>query len=270
MRAPTLSRAPVSGVPWAGLRGWTAWMDSWAASSRFPARAWWQRSSPATTGCGSATSSPRVGSALCLALSTPSRGPRAAAAGGGSAGELESGFTRGVCSISAGTGFAGHRRRGRCGVRHRDAGAAADRTLHHDRQRPALVAVDDLLAKHFAILGTTGSGKSCAAALILAGDPGRPPARPRHAARPPRRICRRLRRHGRGGHRRHPPVALLDAQSGGGGGGAGARRHPPGPGKPSGDPQGCHHPGAAQVRRRRRRHRLGSPSTPPLPTASAT
>ena len=32
---------------------------------------------------------------------------------------------------------------------------------------PAYVSVDDLLGKHFAILGTTGSGKSWATALLL-------------------------------------------------------------------------------------------------------
>ena len=40
-------------------------------------------------------------------------------------------------------------------------------TIHQDRSLPACVAVDDLLGKHFAMLGTTGSGKSCAVALIL-------------------------------------------------------------------------------------------------------
>ena len=40
-------------------------------------------------------------------------------------------------------------------------------TIHQDRGLPAYVVVDDLLGKHFAVLGTTGSGKSCAVALIL-------------------------------------------------------------------------------------------------------
>jgi len=39
--------------------------------------------------------------------------------------------------------------------------------LHQDPSCPAYVRVDDLLGKHFAILGTTGSGKSCAVSLIL-------------------------------------------------------------------------------------------------------
>ncbi len=40
-------------------------------------------------------------------------------------------------------------------------------TIHQDRSLPAFLVTDDLLGKHFAILGTTGSGKSCAVALIL-------------------------------------------------------------------------------------------------------
>ncbi len=39
--------------------------------------------------------------------------------------------------------------------------------LAQDPGRPAFVVTDDLLAKHFAVLGTTGSGKSCTLALIL-------------------------------------------------------------------------------------------------------
>ncbi len=40
-------------------------------------------------------------------------------------------------------------------------------TIHQDRNLPAYVLTDDLLGKHFAVLGTTGSGKSCSVALIL-------------------------------------------------------------------------------------------------------
>lgn len=39
--------------------------------------------------------------------------------------------------------------------------------VYHDPSIPARVATDRLLGKHFAILGTTGSGKSCAVALML-------------------------------------------------------------------------------------------------------
>ncbi|MCB1515289.1 MAG: ATP-binding protein [Hyphomicrobiaceae bacterium] len=39
--------------------------------------------------------------------------------------------------------------------------------IRQDSTIPAMVRVDDLLGKHFAILGTTGTGKSCTTALIL-------------------------------------------------------------------------------------------------------
>jgi DNA helicase HerA-like ATPase len=40
-------------------------------------------------------------------------------------------------------------------------------TIHQDRTLPAFVLTDEMLGKHFAVLGTTGSGKSCSVALIL-------------------------------------------------------------------------------------------------------
>lgn len=40
-------------------------------------------------------------------------------------------------------------------------------TLRQEKSIPAVIRIDDLLSKHFAILGTTGTGKSCATALIL-------------------------------------------------------------------------------------------------------
>ncbi len=39
--------------------------------------------------------------------------------------------------------------------------------LQQNRSVPAYVSVDDLLGKHFAVIGTTGTGKSCAVSLIL-------------------------------------------------------------------------------------------------------
>jgi uncharacterized protein len=45
--------------------------------------------------------------------------------------------------------------------------AARIGTVHQDVSLPAFVLTDELLGKHFAILGTTGTGKSCAVALIL-------------------------------------------------------------------------------------------------------
>lgn len=40
-------------------------------------------------------------------------------------------------------------------------------SLHQDRTRPAYAFTDSLLEKHFAILGSTGVGKSCSIALML-------------------------------------------------------------------------------------------------------
>jgi len=40
-------------------------------------------------------------------------------------------------------------------------------TIHQDPLVPAQVSVDDMLCKHFAMLGTTGTGKSCALTLVL-------------------------------------------------------------------------------------------------------
>lgn len=40
-------------------------------------------------------------------------------------------------------------------------------TLHQDASIPAYFVTDDLLGKHFSILGTTGAGKSCTVAVVL-------------------------------------------------------------------------------------------------------
>jgi len=40
-------------------------------------------------------------------------------------------------------------------------------SIHQDADVPAFLLVNDLLGKHFSIVGTTGSGKSCAVATIL-------------------------------------------------------------------------------------------------------
>lgn len=39
--------------------------------------------------------------------------------------------------------------------------------VHPDHSLPAYLITDDLLGKHFAVLGSTGSGKSCSATLVL-------------------------------------------------------------------------------------------------------
>ncbi len=40
-------------------------------------------------------------------------------------------------------------------------------TSKQDSTIPAMIKIDELLGKHFAVLGTTGTGKSCTVALIL-------------------------------------------------------------------------------------------------------
>jgi DNA helicase HerA-like ATPase len=40
-------------------------------------------------------------------------------------------------------------------------------SVHQDPRVPARISVDDMLCKHFAMLGTTGTGKSCALTLVL-------------------------------------------------------------------------------------------------------
>jgi hypothetical protein len=42
-------------------------------------------------------------------------------------------------------------------------------TVHQDISIPAYIRIDDMLGKHFAVVGTTGSGKSCALTIILKG-----------------------------------------------------------------------------------------------------
>lgn len=42
-------------------------------------------------------------------------------------------------------------------------------TMHQDPSVSAHISVDDLLGRHFAIVGATGAGKSCALALLLQG-----------------------------------------------------------------------------------------------------
>jgi len=42
-------------------------------------------------------------------------------------------------------------------------------TIHPTNDLPAYLLTDELLGKHFAVLGSTGSGKSCSVALILRG-----------------------------------------------------------------------------------------------------
>src|SRR5262249_55784392 len=40
-------------------------------------------------------------------------------------------------------------------------------TIHQDNAVPAYILMDELFGKHFSVVGTTGSGKSCGVATIL-------------------------------------------------------------------------------------------------------
>ena len=61
--------------------------------------------------------------------------------------------------------------------------------IQQDPSIPAMVKIDEMLGKHFAVLGTTGTGKSCTVALILRRILEKNPAGPYPAARCAPRIC---------------------------------------------------------------------------------
>ncbi|MCH7889788.1 MAG: DUF87 domain-containing protein [Proteobacteria bacterium] len=87
----------------------------------------------------------------------------------GVGGKMETTFKRGVSvypQLGANIVNATREELGRIFARP-DASNVRIGTIHQDRNLPAYVMTDDLLGKHFAVLGTTGSGKSCAVALIL-------------------------------------------------------------------------------------------------------
>ncbi len=48
-----------------------------------------------------------------------------------------------------------------------DEGAVEIGVIHQDPTIPAVVKIDEMLSKHFAVVGSTGSGKSCTVALLL-------------------------------------------------------------------------------------------------------
>ena len=50
-------------------------------------------------------------------------------------------------------------------------------SIHQDPRVPARIGVDDMLNKHFAMLGTTGTGKSCALTADPEAHPGAEPER---------------------------------------------------------------------------------------------
>ena len=65
-----------------------------------------------------------------------------------------------------------------------------------------MIRVDDLLGKHFAILGTTGTGKSCTTALILRSILEKNPAAHIVLLDPHNEYCHGVLRVGRGDQRR--------------------------------------------------------------------
>jgi uncharacterized protein len=68
--------------------------------------------------------------------------------------------------------------------------------IQQDPNIPAMIKIDEMLGKHFAILGTTGTGKSCSVAPHPAPHSGKEPASPHSAARRAPRIFAKLPRHG--------------------------------------------------------------------------
>ena len=69
-------------------------------------------------------------------------------------------------------------------------------TLHQASDLPAYAITDNLLGKHFAVLGTTGAGKSCSVTVILRAILDGQSARPHHHARPAQRVRAGVRRRG--------------------------------------------------------------------------
>ena len=85
-------------------------------------------------------------------------------------------------------------------------------TLHQDPSISAFVQVDEMLNKHFALLGTTGSGKSSGLAVILHRDPRGAAAAPHLSARRPQRIWPLLRRARQGLEPAQSQASLLAVQ----------------------------------------------------------
>ena len=135
--------------------------------------------------------------------------------------------------------------------------------LRHNRKVPAFVVTDSLLGKHFAVLGTTGSGKSCAVTVILRSILAEHPTGPRGPARSAQRVRQRVHGHGRAAEPEQSAAAVLAAEL------RGDRAHP-GRGRRRGaalhqarDPQGRDPPGQAQdVARRGLRHRRHALAVP--------
>src|SRR5205823_12549409 len=62
-------------------------------------------------------------------------------------------------------------------------------TLHHDARQPAFVLVNELLRKHFGVLGATGVRKVLCCEPALVGHSGRLPDGTDYSHRSAQRIC---------------------------------------------------------------------------------
>src|SRR5216683_4698321 len=130
-------------------------------------------------------------------------------------------------------------------------------TLYHDPLRPAFVLVNELLAKNFAVIGATGSGKSCAVTLILSAILAEHPKCTHRPLGPAQRICHGLRRPFRSRQRRQSATAVLAAGFRRGRRGASPRWHRTGAGSSGDHLEGCDNPGTPAVRNRRFRCGIG-------------
>jgi uncharacterized protein len=83
--------------------------------------------------------------------------------------DQESGFRRGISAYPALGDVVGRASQSELGRAYSCDLTKAIRIghIHQDASIPAMAKLDELLGKHFAVLGTTGTGKSCVVALIL-------------------------------------------------------------------------------------------------------
>ena len=130
--------------------------------------------------------------------------------------------------------------------------------IRQDPSISAIVRVDDLLGKHFAILGTTGTGKSCTTALILRAILQKNPAAHMVLLDPAQRVRARLRRMGRGHQPAQHAAALLAAHLRGAD--RGADRQSAGAQGRGRDPAGPDPDGQGALRRRPRQRARGGPA----------
>ncbi len=124
--------------------------------------------------------------------------------------------------------------------------------IRQDNSIPAMVRVDELLGKHLAILGTTGTGKSCTTALILRAILAKNPAAHIVLLDPHNEYATRLQRMGGGDQPAQHAAAVLALELRGDRRGPDLRRFAQGRDR---DPAGAdpHRQGPLQRRPRARR-----------------